>query len=393
MPHEYTGIHNIDDMTQDVFMDFLYINNENRYQLILDQAEQFPGKEFWITEYGGISDLIFGGETNEAEKGRIHLGKTPAYAMHYMERFFNFIKTGKITVSDYHCLVDNQFFGVVQDRYNVNKYAKSGMVALPPYYTMREIGRLLDENTHYYDMTMTEGGSRMLSNTYPTKEVYAQEIELKDVGAWGLGDENGVKNIVFSNRTNKEITVSVEGKQLLPVWEYGSDPVPDFLANDYAVWRQEPRVTTLPRVPVGGLSESVVLKPYSIMVVSTVEESFSDKQEDYWANSYIDEMISKDVAECDEEGNYCPEESITRRDFAKMITNALKYSNDYSYEPESFTDVQEGDDGYNEIIAAACQWIIQGYEDGSFKPDGQPIPSEKKLLFTIPLYGGFIPLS
>ncbi|WP_187274032.1 S-layer homology domain-containing protein [Paenibacillus sp. N3.4] len=368
IPHEYTGIHTVDDLTQDKFMDFLYVNNENRYQLIKAQSQQFPNKEIWITEYGGISGLIFGGETNLTEKGRIHLGKTPAFAMHYMERFLNFIKTGNVQVSAYHCLIDNQFFGVVQDRLDVAN--KAGMVVLPPYYTFREIGELLKENAYYYDMNMTNGNYRMMNNAMPADYIYGKDLRVNDVGAWGLGDENGVKTVVFSNRTNKEIEVSIPGQQMMAVWNYGGDPVPDFLVNDYTIWRQEPKKNPLPNIPIDGFSGKTTLKPYTMTVVKLQGKTYEDVSENYWAKPYIDNLASKGITTSTDKQNYLPEEPITKADFTVMLAKALQIPNDYSDFPKTFKDIPDTDANYEAITAAAGKGIVDGDQTGNFYPNG-----------------------
>ncbi|OPH50434.1 hypothetical protein BC351_07180 [Paenibacillus ferrarius] len=380
IPHEYTGIHDLDNLTQEKFMDFLTVNNENRYQLIKEQSAQFPNKEFWITEYGGISGLIFGGETNLTEKGRIHLGKTPAFAMHYMERFLNFMKSGKVQISAYHCLIDNQFFGVVQDRFDASN--KAGMVVLPPYYTFREIGKLLKENDYYYDMNMTAGDYRMMNNAMPADYVYGKDLKVNDVGAWGLGDQEGVRTVVFSNRTNKEIEVSLPGQQMMPIWSYGGDPVPDFLVNDYTIWRQEPRSNPFPIVPVGQFSATTTLKPYTMTVVKLQEKTYEDVNANYWAKSAINTVATKGIVAGGTARYYLPEALITKADFTVMLAKALQIPNDYSDSPTVFADLSAA--GYTEypaIIAAAGKGIVERDQAGNFNPN-QTLTKQQMVALT-----------
>jgi len=379
VPHEYTGVHSIDDLTQSDFMDFLYVNNENRYQLIKEQALEFPGKEMWITEYGGISGLIFGGETNTTEKGRIHLGKTPAYSMHYMERFMNFMKTGNVQVSAYHCLIDNQFFGVVQDSFDPAN--KTGMVVLPPYYTFREIGKLLGENDYYYDMDMTSGGFRIMNNASPSNYVYGKDLKINDVGAWGLGDETRATTVVFSNRTDKEIEVSISGQEMMPVWTYGGDPVPDYLVNDYTIWRQEPGNNPLPVIPAGGFAATATLQPYSMTVVKLQGKSYSDVNETHWAKSYIESLATKGLVSGGSEEHYLPETNVTKADLTVMLVKALQISADYSDTPAAFNDIANTDASYPAIAAAAWKGISTADSSGNFNPN-QPITIAEMITIT-----------
>ncbi|WP_139994904.1 S-layer homology domain-containing protein [Paenibacillus paridis] len=366
VPHEYTGVHSIDDLTQSDFMDFLYVNNENRYQLIKEQALEFPGKEMWITEYGGISGLIFGGETNTTEKGRIHLGKTPAYSMHYMERFMNFMKSGNVQVSAYHCLIDNQFFGVVQDSFDSAN--KTGMVVLPPYYTFREIGKLLSENDYYYDMDMTSGDFRMMNNASPANYVYGKDLKINDVGAWGLGDATSAGTVVFSNRTNKEIEVSIPGQNLMPVWTYGGDPVPDYLVNDYTIWRQEPKTNPLPVIPSEGFAATVTLQPYSMTVVKLDGKTYSDVNAAHWAKEYIENLATKGLVSGGSATHYLPEANVTKANFTTMLVKALQISADYSDTPAAFADIASTDANYPAMAAAAWKGIATADSSGHFNP-------------------------
>jgi len=379
IPHEYTGIHSIDDLTQKKFMDFLYVNNENRYQLIKEQSNEFPGKEIWITEYGGISGLTFGGETNLSEKGRIHLGKTPAYSIHYMERFMNFMKTGKVQLTAYHCLIDNQFFGIVQDSFDPNN--KAGMVALPPYYTFREIGSLLKENDYYYDMKMTSGGFKMLNNASPADYVYGKDLKVNDVGAWGLGDEHGAKTVVFSNRTDKEIEVSLPNQQMMPVWSYGGDPVPDFLVNDYTIWRQEPKNNPLPKTAFGGFSETVVLQPYTMTVVKLEGKTYQDVSQTHWAKSYIENIAVKGLVSGGTANEYKPNENITKADYTVMLAKALQIPNDYSNSPAVFNDLNASMLNYQAIAAAVAKGVVAADSSGLFNP-GRMITKQEMATMT-----------
>jgi uncharacterized protein YjdB len=379
IPHEYTGIHNIDDMTQTDFMDFLYVNNENRYQLIKEQAQEFPGKEIWITEYGGISGLTFGGETNLTEKGRIHLGKTPAYSMHYMERFLNFIKTGKVQMTAYHCLIDNQFFGIVQDSFDPAN--KKGMVVLPPYYTFKEIGSLLKENDYYYGMEMTSGGYRMMNNASPANYVYGKDLKVNDVGAWGLGDANNVNTVVFSNRTDKEMVVSLPGKSMMPVWTYGGDPVPDYLVNDYTIWRQEPKNNPLPVVSAGGFAPTITLKPYSMTVAKLENKTFTDVGASHWAKSYIEGLAVKGLVSGGTKTEYQPEASVTKADMAAMLIKALQISNDYSDTPAHFADLPDTNVMYPAMAAAVWKGIAAADSAGNVHPN-QPITVQDMITMT-----------
>ncbi|WP_411268186.1 OmpL47-type beta-barrel domain-containing protein, partial [Paenibacillus sp. PL91] len=89
-----------------------------------------------------------------------------------------------------------------------------------------------------------------------------------DVGAWGFGDANGIKKVIFANRTMNPAKVSIPGWDLKTNWVYGgSDPLPAFLTNPNASWLDAPQVNPLPETPASVFSGEIQLKPYSMTIV------------------------------------------------------------------------------------------------------------------------------
>lgn len=74
------------------------------------------------------------------------------------------------------------------------------------------------------------------------------------------------------------------------------------------------------------------------------------------------------------DGTYMPKNNITRAEFAAMIVRWLKLDTDIDPDGEDtlFNDITEEHWAYNEVYALSESGYIQGYEDGSFKPQ-QPI--------------------
>ncbi|TYR76006.1 S-layer protein [Rossellomorea vietnamensis] len=88
-------------------------------------------------------------------------------------------------------------------------------------------------------------------------------------------------------------------------------------------------------------------------------------------------LIEKGILTGYANGKYLPDDSITRAEFAVLIVKALEIEQlakaDFSVaqlsEGTFFTDVEAGDWYYSSIKAASELKIVNGYPDGSYKPD------------------------
>ncbi|MBQ7953822.1 MAG: S-layer homology domain-containing protein [Clostridia bacterium] len=95
------------------------------------------------------------------------------------------------------------------------------------------------------------------------------------------------------------------------------------------------------------------------------EEFFSDVFEDKWYFNYICAASEEGILEEEEGEEFRPSDLITREEMVVMIVNSLELSGGSSY----FDDVKKSNKHYNEISAAVNSGIIQGYDDGLFRPD------------------------
>ncbi len=95
------------------------------------------------------------------------------------------------------------------------------------------------------------------------------------------------------------------------------------------------------------------------------EEIFSDVPTDKWYYSYICTAFEEKILEEEEGTKFRPSDLITREEMVVMITNSLALSGGSS----SFDDVGRNNEHYKEISAAVNSGIIQGYEDGLFRPE------------------------
>lgn len=100
--------------------------------------------------------------------------------------------------------------------------------------------------------------------------------------------------------------------------------------------------------------------------------------EGHWAESYIDQVIEMGIAHGTGENQFSPDATITRAQLVKMVVNAVGYQTPTRLEETSFSDVDPSAwyAGYVEV--AKAQGILEGYEDGTFRPD-QPITRAEAL--------------
>ena len=84
-----------------------------------------------------------------------------------------------------------------------------------------------------------------------------------------------------------------------------------------------------------------------------------------WYNAAINAMVKNNLMLADKNGNFRPNEPITRAEFARALAGIDKKSDRVA----SFTDVK-GHEFEDAINQAFGNGHIVGYPDGTFRPDG-----------------------
>ncbi len=100
---------------------------------------------------------------------------------------------------------------------------------------------------------------------------------------------------------------------------------------------------------------------------STVN-NFKDVKETAWYNNAVSTMVNAKVIEADANGNFRPNEAMTRGEFAVLLS---KFFNETGTKTHSFTDIS-GHFAEEEIARVAAKGWIEGYLDKTFRPD-EPI--------------------
>jgi hypothetical protein len=108
------------------------------------------------------------------------------------------------------------------------------------------------------------------------------------------------------------------------------------------------------------------------IMVSTKEKSvsFSDLGQFYsWAQDAINALAEDGVINGVAPGKFAPEKGLTRAEFAKILTLALKLEPGSQFTGR-FKDVAQGAWYAPYVEIAGEKGLINGYEDGTFKPSG-----------------------
>jgi fibronectin type 3 domain-containing protein len=113
-------------------------------------------------------------------------------------------------------------------------------------------------------------------------------------------------------------------------------------------------------------NESSLSEPVSALPLPTV--SFSDVPESHWAYPYIIRLAQEGIINGYPDGTFKPEKSITRAEFAKIVLLAVGYTPTTIYKGY-FPDVGYNHWAWSYIEKAKELGIIKGYPDGLFRPN------------------------
>lgn len=93
----------------------------------------------------------------------------------------------------------------------------------------------------------------------------------------------------------------------------------------------------------------------------------TDLDETYWAYESIDKLVEAGVIEGYTDGTFKPDGDITRAELVKIANLVFVYTQ--KQESTNFTDVKSDDWFYENILIAQEAGYIKGYPDNTFKPD------------------------
>ena len=95
---------------------------------------------------------------------------------------------------------------------------------------------------------------------------------------------------------------------------------------------------------------------------------FNDVGKNHWAYDFINKLRWKDIVCGDENGNFYPDENITRAECVKMLCVAFGVDFEGSY-PDMFDDVPREKWYFNYISSASAKSLVNGTGEKMFSPE------------------------
>lgn len=104
--------------------------------------------------------------------------------------------------------------------------------------------------------------------------------------------------------------------------------------------------------------------------LASFAKDYGDLPKDHWAYKQIQILTDFNVVVGYPDGNYRPDQEVTRAEFATMVIKAFEQQNAQITKPAQFSDVSEKDWFYGMVQRAVMFDLLKGYPDGHFDPYG-----------------------
>jgi S-layer homology domain len=110
---------------------------------------------------------------------------------------------------------------------------------------------------------------------------------------------------------------------------------------------------------------------------SAAASSFPDVPTAFWASPFIRELTRRNIIEGYPDGTFRPDQPVTRTEFAVMLQKAFSFEN--SSQALAFNDVPSSYWAAPTIANVVQSGFMRGYPDNQFRPD-QQIPKEQAIV-------------
>jgi N-acetylmuramoyl-L-alanine amidase len=178
-----------------------------------------------------------------------------------------------------------------------------------------------------------------------------------DFNAEAIGKDNKTEPVVFTSYVDRNVTLdkTIDSNKATGALY---DPVTKKLSFVPSTFAAEDDKTVVTYKRNGS----------SIYTVVELSKSFADVK-GHWSQSYVELLASKLVVDGVTDSSFEPDRNISRAEFAALVVRSLGLGQG-TYNG-GFADVTS-DAWYAGVVgAAAAAGIIDGYEDGTFRPDQQ----------------------
>lgn len=130
------------------------------------------------------------------------------------------------------------------------------------------------------------------------------------------------------------------------------------------------------------VSAAVVISPLGgSFTADAAVKSFKDVSKDAYYYKAVQDLVEKGVIDGYPDGTFKPNNSVTRAEFSAFLAKILDLDTTDISNP-NFKDVHTNAWYYNAVAALANQGLVGGYEDGTFQPNKQITRAEIAALLT-----------
>ena len=102
----------------------------------------------------------------------------------------------------------------------------------------------------------------------------------------------------------------------------------------------------------------------------SLAKDYKDLPKDHWAYNQIQILTDFDIVVGYPDGNYRPEQLVTRAEFSSIVVKAFDQEFAKIVNPKDFTDVKDWEWFYGVIQRAVMFDLMKGFPDGHFDPYG-----------------------
>lgn len=180
------------------------------------------------------------------------------------------------------------------------------------------------------------------------------QYDLLGVGSWALGQEDSKMWNYFGSALNGSIFTDISGHWAEQyIIEMAKMDI--FKGYEDGTFRPDNNMTR---------AEGAALVARSTGISPAGTSHFTDLN-NHWANGYANALYNKGALSFISGTQFLPEQKITREEFCMMLADALELP---EVSDSIFSDVSASSPAFGKINALVQAGIIEGYEDGSFKP-------------------------
>ncbi|RPK31414.1 cellulase family glycosylhydrolase [Paenibacillus xylanexedens] len=225
------------------------------------------------------------------------------------------------------------------------------------------------------DVTLTWAADTAADNVEVTayKVTWKQGAELK---THDVTDGNATSTVIRGLKSSTNYSFKLEAGDAAGNWSDNGPAVtvttkayvPPVTSQPKPGQPVKPVAPVAPVAPVTPLVPEEPSEPVELVKPEQPQIEFIDVPEAHWAALAIKRAAALGIVQGYPDGTYKPAEPITRAQFIKMLSNAFKWQGEQ--DELIFTDNGEiGAWAKDAIAQAVNRGVINGYDDGSFRPN------------------------